>query len=253
MMMVQSRASNTPWARSALALLLLTAVIFFGTPVRNFVRDFFAGFIIPRIEDGPNAGLTQPELIARLSADEAKLQEMSYQNQLYKLVVDENTKLKSAASLESFAKVIPARVLLRPPQTHYDSLILDRGTDSGVKENDIVAVSGFVLGKIVSVGRSSSTAELFSTGGVTHDVILGTPSAVAVSNGLGGGSFSISLPRSVTVDVGDMVRIPNSETLALGRVVSVKGEATDAAQTVYVASPVALQTLDFVSIIPQSP
>jgi hypothetical protein len=83
--------------------------------------------------------------------------------------------------------------------------------------------------------------------------LLGSPQAVAVLTGLGGGSFSVSLPRSVAVDIGDAVRIPHSETLTVGTVVFVRGEATDSTQTVYIASPVALQSLDFVSIIPQNP
>lgn len=251
MMMGQSRASSRPFAKLLFAFVACVLVVTFGTPLRTYVRGVFATFA-PRVTDEMYAGLSNAELVERLKKTEAELESVRYQSVLYGLVVEENRELSEASSLQSFSKVIPARVLSRPPQTVYDSLLLDRGTDSGIKEKDLVAIEGVALGRIVSVGNSFSTVQLFSTAGATHDAILGIPRAVAVVTGLGGGSFSVSLPRSVTVDVGEPVRIPNSETLIIGRVVSVEGAGTDATQIAYIASPVSMQSLDFVSIIPQN-
>lgn len=252
-MMVQSRASNRIGQKSALAIGVLLLVLIFGTPLKSAVRGFFAEFIFPQVSDERFSGLSKSELAARLTETEDELIRIKYQGILYELALQENNELKSAGSLESFSKAIPARVLVRPPRTLYDTLLLDRGVESGIKEDDLVVAHGVMLGKIISVDGPSSTVELFSTSGVTHDVILGEPRAVAIAEGMGGGSFTLSIPRSVTVLENEPVRIPNSETLILGVVVSVKSEATDSAQKVLIRSLLSLSELDYVTVIPQSP
>src|SRR3989344_4723745 len=150
-MMGQSRASNSGWLTGAFALLALVLVVFFGTPLKAMVRGVFAEYIAPRVTDERYSGFSKFELAERLKKAEAELEAIRYQGMLHTLLVNENAELKFAASPLGFSKVIPARVLSRPPRTHYDTLLLDRGTSSGVKENDVVVMNGVALGKIISV------------------------------------------------------------------------------------------------------
>jgi cell shape-determining protein MreC len=215
------------------------------------VRAFFVDAISP-LTPGRYESLSRNEMIVRLAGAEQELDRIRYQGVLYELLLAENAELKRAvAPASGFASIVPARVIARPPRTHYDTLVLDAGAEAGIRENDVVAVSGIALGRIASVDSRSSLAQLFSSPQLEHDVVLGEPQAVAIATGLGGGAFEVELPQEVQVNPGDAVRIPRSETLVLGIVVEIEGEATDATKTVRFRSPASVYALDYVSVLLQ--
>ena len=250
-MMARSQASKTGSFLFALALGALVLAVLFGTNLRVYVLETVVGLLSRSTLGSPYAHLGRAELEARLTDAETELARTRYQAALYTLLSDENRELRRAASVESFSSAIPARVVARPPRTHYDTLLIDAGSSQGVSENDIVVHEGVLLGKVVSVSGTAAVVELFSSPKATQDAILGSPSAVAVAEGRGGGAFEITIPRDVEVAAGDVVRASYSETLLLGIVAAVSGDPNDATKVVYAASPVSMNELDFVSVIPQ--
>lgn len=248
-MMGRSRRSDfSALALSALALLL---VLFFGSSAAPYLQGLFEGVIGARASGAEYAGMSRDALISRLQESDAALARVGYQSYLYELIVAENEALRNASSVESFATAIPARVVARPPRTHYDTLILDQGEAAGISENDLVVKDGVALGTVVSRGTSTATVRLFTTPGVLQDAILGEPTAIAVAKGVGGGAFELQVPQNVAVVPGEAIRIPHSDTLILGVVVATRAKPSDAAQTVFAKSPVSLQTIDYVSVLPQ--
>lgn len=245
--MERSRVSRERAVPLALAS-ALALVFVFGTSLAPRARDFFVNVAAPKASD-TYASLSRDALSKRLEDAEAELSKVKYQATLYGLLAEENSKLRIVAHAAASSQGIVGRVVARPPRTLYDTLLLDRGRASGVGENDTVIYEGVALGKIISVGETSSTVELFSSPGVLHDAILGEPKAVAVAHGLGGGAFEVSVPRGVGVFSGDPVRAPGSESLVLGIVVAVTVEKTDVSEMVHFASPISLADIDFVQII----
>ncbi len=249
--MERSRGSKrVKWA-GAVTLILLALVLAFGLNLSNFVRGVFASIVSKHDAQSIYAGLSKDALIARLTADDQELSRIRYQGLLYSLLADENAALRKTAFAAPLQSGVTGRVIARPPHTAYDTLLIDVGSDTGVHQNDLAVFQGILLGRAVSVGKNSSTVALFSSPGTLNDVIIGTPSAVAVAHGLGGGAFELSVPQGVKVMPGDIVRFPATESLALGVVVSVSAEAQDVSQTVRFTSPVSFADLDFIHMVSQ--
>lgn len=247
-MMGPSRVSSSGFL-SVLGLAVFVAVVFFAAGFQAPVRGFFADLLASRTHS-PYDSLSRVEVEERLRIAEEELTRTKYQALLYARIVEENKNLRAVASLESISTSVTARVLSRPPRTHYDTLLIGAGSASGVTVHDTVVFNGILLGEVISVTASSATVELYSTPKSEHDAIVGNPNAVAIARGLGGGSFEVQVPQGVEVLPNDTVRAVADDTLLLGVVVSVSGSATDATKTVHVAAPVSMNDIDFVSVIP---
>ncbi|MBX9765076.1 hypothetical protein K2X83_00340 [Patescibacteria group bacterium] len=245
-----SQASSSRFL-AVLGFFIFVAVVFVAAGFRAPLQSFFAELISSRT-DSPYASLSRSEVEERLRVAEDELTRIQYQSVLYELLAKENTSLRTPAFVETITTPIAARVLSRPPRTHYDTLILGVGSASGIAVKDLVVFNGVLLGEIISVTASSATAELFSTPASEHDVILGTPTAVVIARGLGGGALEMEVPQGVEINAGDVVRASTDETLIFGVVVSLSGSPTDATKTVHASVPVSMNDLDFVTILPQS-
>ncbi len=241
---------SSPLFLPALGFTIFVVVVFVAAGFQSTVRGFFAELLASRDASAYDS-LSRNELEERLKHAEDGLTSVKYQAVLYGLLAEENKNLRAVKSLDTITTAVTARVLSRPPRTHYDTLLLGAGSATGISVHDAVLFNGVLLGEIISVTASSATVELFSTPKSEHDVILGNPSAVAIARGLGGGAFEVQVPQGVAVLQNDSVRAATDDTLLLGVVVSVSGSATDATKTVHVASPVSMSEIDFVSIVPQ--
>lgn len=247
--MGRSQVSDSKALPVFFGVLLLSVVVFFAGNFQAPVRAFFAHYLTgPANQD--YAALSRSEIEQRLSEAEDALERVKYQSVLYGLLVEENASLRQATDVESITTAVPARVLSRPPRTHYDTLIVGAGSATGIAVHDIAVWNGILLGEVTQVSASSATVDLYSSPGSEHDVILGTPSAVAIARGVGAGAFEVEIPQGVEVTAGEVVRASTDETLIIGTVVSVSGSATDATKTVHVAVPISMNAIDFVSLIP---
>lgn len=85
----------------------------------------------------------------------------------------ENAELRSLGGRNGAEVKLLARVLVRPPRTAYDALVVDRGSLDGVTIGmRAVIAGGFFLGKVTSVAPRTSTVTLASTAGVSYDGML---------------------------------------------------------------------------------
>ena len=247
--MGRSQTSEVKALPALLSLALLCVTVFFAGNFQAPIRAFFAEYLTGPT-DARYVSLSRSEIEQRLRVAEDELTRVKYQSVLYEMVVEENKNLREVRDVESISTQVTARVLTRPPRTHYDTLIVGVGSATGITVHDLAVWNGVLLGEVISVTGSSATVELYSTPGSEHDVMLGTPSAVAIARGLGGGAFEVLIPQGVAVSAGDVVRATTDDTLLLGRVVSVSGSATDATKTVHVAVPVSMNEIDFISLVP---
>ena len=215
--------SGTPalWIAGFLFFCLFLGFFLYGG---SFVRGAFATLIAgaPSLE---HASLSRSALSSRLADAERELTRTRYQALLYVLVAEENKKLREA----------------------------DVGVEQGVSVHDLVIFEGIALGTIVTVDNRTSVVSLFSTPGSETDVIIGTPRAVAVARGLGGGAYEVSVPQGITIAPTDIVRVSATESFVLGIVSDVSLVPADVLQTVRFRTPLALADLDFVRIISSTP
>ena len=125
-----------------------------------------------------------------------------------------------------------AAVLRRPPIAPYDELVIDLGDSNGLSVGNLVYGEGNVLlGRVSDTLGQTSKVLLFSSPGMTYDVMITDANThkniPAVAHGLGGGQFSVQVPRDVVSNVGDIVIVPSINNKTIG---IVGGVITDPAQ-----------------------
>ncbi|MEX2368807.1 MAG: rod shape-determining protein MreC [Candidatus Paceibacterota bacterium] len=99
---------------------------------------------------------------------------------------------------------LSAQVIGRPPQSPYDTLILNIGSREGVKLGAAVWwPPGVYLGEVAEVDKHTSVVELVSAPGVQHSVFIADLPATTV--GQGGDGLYAELPDNLSIPVGTAV------------------------------------------------
>lgn len=195
---------------------------------------------------------------ARLAAENHDLREkiaqLSISNLLRRQTELENEELRAALGRRpATGRYYDARVLNRPNQSPYDTLIIDLGQENSqlpLRLGDPVWVEGeWLIGKIVTIDRRTSRVLLYSSPGQETPVLVGQTEIAAIARGRGGGNFVLELPRSVVVAAGDLVKVTEGERVApLGLITSIRVTPSDAVQIIHFKSPVNLFELRRVTV-----
>ena len=163
---------------------------------------------------------------------------------------DENAQLKTLLSVKEHAvPVATARVLTRPGFSPYDTFLVGAGAEEGVTVGDLVIAAGdFAVGKVIEVSAHTAQVSLFSAPGNTLDVRR-TDGTLFSYMGRGGGGGEADVAREVTLTQHEPIFLPGTSFM-VGVVGGVQSAPEDAKQHVYIAPPVALASLEFVSVVP---
>lgn len=192
---------------------------------------------------------SKKSLVSELNAlnDEvARLQTVDAENRFLK---NENAELQTLlGSTPVVRQGILARVLVRPPQTWYDSLIIDQGSDAGIAVGNHAYGYGIVpLGMVIAVTDTTATVELYSASSRATDAIV-VPGNIPVSvSGTGNSSFQFKVHRDLAIDENSTVITPEGELLAT--VKSIEFDTRDPFKSVRAVSGANLQHLRFVTIV----
>ncbi len=167
------------------------------------------------------------------------------------ILLEENETLKEQFSrFEDKDSRLIAAVLSIPPQSVYDTAIIDVGEAEGVRQGDLALSGSVALGTIQKVFRHTSRVEFFSTAGKKMSVsILHNKTTVpAEVIGEGAGSYSSLLPKEVSISVGDQVIMSDLSPLIFARVEAIENNPADSFQTIRFRNPVSFQSLRFLEI-----
>lgn len=146
---------------------------------------------------------------------------------------------------------IAASILVGPPQTPYDMLIIDAGSEDAVSvDSKVYLLSGALAGSVSEVFSDSARVKLFSTSGEANNAVLERGDVPVVLDGIGGGNFKITLPRDVVVERGDRILSSDIEASLIGVVEDVRLTQTDSFKTVIARSPVNIFSLRLVLVRP---
>jgi len=141
-------------------------------------------------------------------------------------------------------------ILRAPPKSLYDTAVIDIGLEDGVRNGDLALSGSAVLGMVGKVFARTSLVEFFSTAGKkTEVVILHDDKAIPVeADGRGGGEFRATLPKEVSIIVGDRVVMPGLSLLLFATVEAIDGSDTDSFQIVRFKNPVSIELLRILEI-----
>jgi len=155
-----------------------------STPALKNLRSFFD--LLEKIT--PFAALKEENKILRTRVD--LLTRMSEET---KAINDDNARLRN---LVDFSKTIPyrnipAQVVGRDPSNWANSIIIDKGSSSGIKTNMAVMSTRGLVGRIVEVGKRSSKALLITDPNLKVGVLIRRNRQGGILTGRPGGRCKI--------------------------------------------------------------
>jgi rod shape-determining protein MreC len=146
---------------------------------------------------------------------------------------------------------ILASVLVRPPETPYDVLVIDAGSKQGIEVgHQVVLPEGTIVGTVSEVYTNSSRVVLHSASGQNINAVLERNNSPIIMEGRGGGNFRIALPRDMAVEVGDRILSADVSSRLLAVVGKVSLGPTDSFKEVLATSPANIFSLRFVLVLP---
>lgn len=255
----QKKITRTRILLGVLFFLILTLILF-KPAVPSFVTSSVHWIATPLLATTPMlSGVTdgvssifhsKQSLLLRIEELEQKVLEDELKSKTAE-VIEQNYETLGALMARSLNEhIIAGSVLLRPPQTTYDTLILDVGSANGVKKDMLVQSSeGVVLGTVVNVFDTTSVIELFSSHGRETVVHIGKEQIEMIAKGRGGGNFEAEAPRTIPIAKGDIVVLPGFSPKTFAVVEEIIMRPSDAFQRILFKNPSNLFEIRMVGVI----
>lgn len=188
------------------------------------------------------------ELLDDIRALELEIETQKGKDAAFLFITEENAELRSLLNASSSPRIV-AGVISRPPQTPYDTLIIDQGTDDGIVEDAPVYYgAGRAIGYIHHAFTKTALVTLFSSPGVETTVYIYGPNMFTTAYGEGGGVIRLSVPQGIVLEKGNTVILPSLDTGTLGVVDDIQSIATEPEQHAYVTFGSSLQSVRLVSV-----
>lgn len=206
--------------------------------------------------------------IDRLRRDNEALrlenEQLRNQNARLDAIRNENDELTALLQLRSGLdhETVAARVIARDSSEFRRLVTLDRGTDDGLEEGDVViAAGGALAGRVMDIGPNFARVQLINDTDSTVTGQLSSNSATGdVVGQLGGVLVMRDIDATEEVPLGDEVvtaglaldggvRSPYPKGLLLGLVVDVQRDPNAVVQTAYLAAAADLDKLEYVLVI----
>ncbi len=183
-----------------------------GGVISSKTASFFSGF-------RNNVNLSNENKLLREQVVEMKTQILG-QN----FLVEEVIRLEKALGREGVDKRARAKVIVGQGRSPYDTLIIDAGTEHGIRVgNSVVYTSVGIIGTVVEAYPRSSKTKLFSSPGEEMTVFIGAQSVPVKAKGRGMGNFEALVPQGSKISIGEEVRSTPQGKFFLGVVGVVEG------------------------------
>ena len=244
---------------SPIVIELQKGVAYAFSPVQGVLDDTASGVAsifrtISEIDTLRQENASLQEENDRLRIENARSEETKRENDLLTGL------LQLQAGLDH--ETVAASVIAREPAEFRRAVTIDRGSDQGIAQGDVViGAGGALVGRVVEVGPNYSNVTLLTDGSST---VIGQ----LVSNGatgevvgdLAGALNMTKIDSSVPVQLGDEVvtagielaggiRSPYPKGLLIGQVIDVRRDANDVVQTAFLEPGAALDRLEYLLVI----
>jgi len=244
---------------SAFFALILLFVVFGGRAQKTLNNNAF-NFFDPLFKSA-NSVNNFFENIAFLFADKKRLdEENEYLREMVAnlkgnlesidVIKNDNKNLRSMLGRGEEASVL-ADIILRPPESIYDTIIIDAGKNNGVEAGmRVITPEGIYIGNISEVFDNASKVTLASYFNKETNVFLENIGIPTIAVGIGAETMQIQLPRdAVSIDVGERVLTTGGVPRLIGFVEEIKTKSTDPLQTVLLRTPFNINNIKSVLVI----
>jgi rod shape-determining protein MreC len=190
----------------------------------------------------------------RLTTENIRLEETARENEQLTALLQ----LRAGFDYQTAA----ASVISRESSEFRRVIGLDKGTNAGIAEGDVViAAGGALAGRVTDVGPDSATVVLLTDASSTViGQLVPTAATGQVVGQLGGVLIMSQIDSAETIDLGmevvtagielgEGVRSPYPKGLVVGQVVDVRRDANDVVQTAYLQPTADLDKLEYVLVV----
>ena len=244
---------------SPIILDLQKGVAYAFSPVQGVLEDTAGGAAsilrtIAEIDTLRQENASLDDENVRLRIENARLEETQRENDLLTGL------LQLQAGLDH--KTVAASVVAREPAEFRRAVTLDRGSDQGIEQGDVViGAGGALVGRVVEVGPNFSNVTLLTDGSSTVIGQLVSNAATGeVVGDLAGALNMTKIDSAVPVQIGDEVvtagielaggiRSPYPKGLLIGQVIDVRRDANDVVQTAFLEPAAGLDRLEYLLVI----
>ncbi len=181
-----------------------------------------------------------------------EVSELAEHDAAYRAALDENELLRSLVHIadREDAAGITAPVISSTSVSPYDTFHIGAGRAEGVQQGGIVlSPAGFVVGDISDAGEHSATVHSIFAPGRQIEMTIGDDTA-GKAEGRGGSAARADVPREAIVPVGSVARAPLFGARPFAIVSGLESASSSATARLFLGSPVNLEALRFVYILP---
>lgn len=214
------RKRNSTLSRSSLGAGIVVAFIALLILIRLAAPDFFFSITAPFWSAGTSlanafhqtfSGFSHTDTLVR-ERDTLAAENESLKNQIHTLESDTVTAHELFGTSTSESGVI-ADVIVRPPFSPYDVLVINRGSGSGIVVGaTVTAFGGVPVGTVATVSKTAAQVSLFSAPHTETEGWVGAKHTPLTLTGSGAGTFDATLPKDVPVAEGDAVLLAGFRT-----------------------------------------
>jgi len=168
-----------------------------------------------------------------------------------RVLARENEELKTMLGRTADKEYLfPATVINDGSYSAYDTFVIDAGAEDGIREHMLVLTpDGIAVGSVHTALDRTAIVTRFSSPTIHTDVVIQATTTVhTMMQGYGGGTMLLTVPRDISIAVGDPVLLPNYASNPIGSIKAIEMNPEDAYQTVYVEHPVNQYELHYVLV-----
>jgi rod shape-determining protein MreC len=151
--------------------------------------------------------------------------------------------------------LVAANIISFDPNNLRDTILINRGSNDGLKDGDVVVCEGFLVGKLNSVTSNDSKIQLITDpGNAIPATLVGRNLQGIVYGEIGNGLILEQIPQTETVNVGDLVATSGlggsyPKSLVIGKVESIEKISGSIFQSLKLRSSVSFDRLENVMVI----
>ena len=174
-------------------------------------------------------------LVSKVDSLESKVISLNLKLADYDQILKENQSLKTMLGRSDTTGKTLAIVLSSPPQSPYDTLVIDAGSADGLKVGNWVLSEGnTMIGFVSDITTHTSLVTLLSKAGDKHFLVLERTKTHYEMTGQGGGNMIMLVPKEADILWGDTFIYPDLSPLVVGSVYYIDSDPQNSFKTVYI-------------------
>ena len=201
------------------------------------------------IDDIPEKFWSKDKLLQEVGVLREKEKELNLKLSDISALQSENREFRNGLKIKPEQEFVSAFVIARPPQVPFDTLLINKGLEVGVKVGDLLLVSdSIMIGKVIEVREYSSLVLLNSSPSAYFTANISRNNEPIEVFGRGSGNLYAKLPIVTDLEIGDVIVLNYGKVFSIGIVKEIEEEEISGFKHAFISLPVNVSSLGLVFI-----